>query len=56
MTDRVFRTVVAAICGYEVFAIATRRVPTVSRICRHPLAAGIVIGGLVYHFGQGGGS
>ncbi len=49
-----FRLAVAALCTYEVVAILTRRLPTVSRLSfLHPAFGGVVVGGLHYHFGTG---
>lgn len=45
------RAAVAAVCTYEVMALATRRMPTVSRICRqHRWVEGVILAGLVVHF------
>lgn len=49
--DPVLRALVAAICAYEVVAIVTRKVPTVSRIARrYPVAGAVVLAGLARHF------
>lgn len=51
VADTVLRGLVAAVCAYEVVAIVTRRVPTVSRIARrYPLAGTVVLAGLARHF------
>jgi hypothetical protein len=48
---RLFRLVVAVTCAYEVAAIVTRRLPTVSRLSfKHPVFGSVVIGGLAHHF------
>lgn len=49
--DTFLRGVVATACAWEVVAITTRKVPTVSRISRrHPWFAAAVTGVLVWHF------
>jgi hypothetical protein len=46
----VFRVLVAFVCGYETYAIVTKRVPTVSHLCKqHPWLSPIIIGGLTAH-------
>lgn len=45
------RIAVAAICGYEVVALTTNLVPTVSQIVRRrPILEPLLIGGLIWHF------
>lgn len=45
------RVFVGAACGYEVFALATRKVPTLSACCRkHRFLEVVLIGGLLVHF------
>jgi hypothetical protein len=48
----IFRHIVAALCTYEVFAILSGKVPTLTaldRRTRHALAP-VLIGGLAAHF------
>lgn len=52
MTPRVFNVIVAALCGYEVVAICSGRVPTLSMIDRrlkHTISP-IILSGLAAHF------
>lgn len=45
------RRLVAAVCAYEVLAITTRKVPTVSWFARkHPAASAAVLTVLAMHF------
>jgi hypothetical protein len=45
------RPVVAAACAYEVYALASRRVPTLSRLCRrHRAFEALLFLVLVVHF------
>ncbi len=45
------RAAVAIVCAYEVVAITTRKVPTVSWIARrHPIAGTVVLAALAHHF------
>lgn len=45
-----WRLLVAAVCGYEVFAIVSGRTPTISALCdRRRLLAAFLIGGLAVH-------
>jgi hypothetical protein len=45
------RTLVGAACGYEVFALTTRRVPTISKICRcHRSVEAALLAALIIHF------
>lgn len=49
--DSALRALVAIICAYEVVAITTRKVPTISRIARmNPLVRAVVLAGLERHF------
>jgi len=49
--DPVLRTVVAVACAWEVVAITTHRLPTVSRLSkRHPLFRAAVLAALAHHF------
>lgn len=45
------RTVIGTACAYEVFALTTRKVPTLSKICRHskPFEC-LLFGTLFVHF------
>jgi hypothetical protein len=46
----VARWAAAAICGYEVTAIATGKVPTVTRLCQqHPVLAPALLTALAVH-------
>lgn len=48
---RWLRALVWCGCAYEVFALSTSAVPTVSHYCRqYPLVGGIVLSGLALHF------
>lgn len=48
--SRIFRALVASICAYEVAALTTRRMPTVSAICtRRPWLIPVIVGGLTVH-------
>jgi len=43
--------VIGAACAYEVFALTTRKVPTLSKICRHSKSFELLLlGTLVVHF------
>jgi hypothetical protein len=45
------RPVVAAACAYEVYALASRRVPTISRLCRrHRALEVLLLAALIIHF------
>lgn len=45
------RGVVTVVCALEVVAITTRKIPTVTRICReHPAASAAVLTALAVHF------
>lgn len=45
------RALVAVVCGYEVIAITTRQVPTVSWVARrYPVAGALVLAVLAKHF------
>ena len=45
------RTIIGAACAYEVFALATRRTPTLSKMCRHSkYFECALLGTLVIHF------
>jgi hypothetical protein len=47
---RRLRAAVAAGCAYEVFALASGRVPTISRLCRrHRSVEVLVLGVLIIH-------
>jgi hypothetical protein len=47
---RLFRVVVAVACAYEIVAIATKRLPTISRVSDlHPAFGALVMGGIHYH-------
>jgi hypothetical protein len=47
----IIRMVVAAGCAYEVFALVTQRVPTLSHVCRtNRWVEGLVLSCLVLHF------
>jgi hypothetical protein len=47
----VLRGIVAAGCAYEVFALVTKRVPTLSHICRtNRWVEGLLLACLVLHF------
>lgn len=51
MLDAGFRTLVGAACSYEVFALTTRKVPTISMWCRkHRSLEAVILIGLVVHF------
>lgn len=51
VADTVLRAMVAAACAYEVVAITTRRIPTISRIAhRYPATGVIVLAALARHF------
>lgn len=45
------RTAVGAACAYEVFALTTRKVPTLSKMCRHSKSFEcLLFGTLALHF------
>jgi hypothetical protein len=45
------RMMVGAACAYEVFALTTRKVPTLSRMCRHSKSFELLLfGALIVHF------
>lgn len=47
----VLRAVVGTACAYEVLALTTRQVPTLSAMCRrHRWFEALLLGGLVSHF------
>jgi hypothetical protein len=44
------RWIAAALCSYEVAAVTTRRMPTLTQLCRrHPWLAPVLIGSLTVH-------
>lgn len=50
VAERALRTVVAAICAAEAFAIATRKIPTVTSCCRRRRSlTPIVLAGIAAH-------
>lgn len=49
--EPVLRALVAGTCSWEVVAITTGRLPTVSRLARqYPAASAVVLGVLAWHF------
>lgn len=51
---RALRVVVGAACAYEVAALTTGQVPTISRLAnRHPAFGALVVGALAWHFHPG---
>lgn len=49
-----FRLTVVGMCAYEVVAIVSGRLPTISRgVRRFPLFGAVVVGGLHLHFREG---
>jgi hypothetical protein len=49
--DKGLRTVVGTACAYEVFALATGKVPTISAFCRrHRSVEAVILLGLLAHF------
>ena len=51
MLDKGWRLVVGTTCAYEVFALATGRVPTISAWCRkHRSIEAVILLGLITHF------
>lgn len=50
MTEKSVRAAIAAACAYEIYALMTRRVPTVSRLCRRhrSLEAALLIATVVH--------
>ena len=51
MLERAERALVVGLCSYEVAAILTRRVPTLTALNRvHPEVGAAIIGALYWHF------
>lgn len=51
MPERVLKTVVGGACAYEVYALVSGRVPTLSKLCRrHRAFEAFLLGTLVIHF------
>ena len=49
--NRATKAVVAALCGYECYAIITGRVPTITTLNRrHPAVGVVLVGALALHF------
>lgn len=49
--NRTTKAVVAALCSWEVVAITTGRVPTITTLNRrHPVIGVAIVGALVLHF------
>lgn len=46
--ERCLRAALAGLCAYEVFALASGRVPTISRLCRrHRMLEAVLLGALI---------
>lgn len=51
--EQLFKGVVGTICAYESIAIASGRLPTVTKIVhRYPVVGAVVLAGLSHHFYQ----
>lgn len=49
--ENMVRTVIGAGCAYEVFALSTRKTPTLSRMCRHSKSFELLLlSALMVHF------